>query len=79
MLSNVGGVAYGTITIGAVLAAESAARETYPETLGAAPPLLVLALCWSAGTALSTAVDAATWTAAGSLVLIEMVVGSGTD
>jgi hypothetical protein len=46
MLSNAGGLVYGTITVGALLAAESAKRETYPETVGAV--LVALALYWIA-------------------------------
>jgi hypothetical protein len=43
---NVGGLVYGTITVAALLAAESAQRETYPETVGAV--LIALALYWLA-------------------------------
>jgi hypothetical protein len=46
MPSNVGGLVYGTITVAALLAAESAQRETYPETVGAV--LIALALYWLA-------------------------------
>jgi hypothetical protein len=44
--SNPAGLVYGTITVGALLAAESAQRETYPETVGAV--LLALLLYWLA-------------------------------
>jgi len=37
---------YGTVAVGSVLAVESAQRETYPETIGAA--LIALALYWLA-------------------------------
>lgn len=35
MLPNAGAVVYGIITVGALLAAESAKRETYPDTVAA--------------------------------------------
>jgi hypothetical protein len=35
MLPNAGAIVYGTITVGALLAAESAKRETYAATIGA--------------------------------------------
>ncbi|HVR05544.1 MAG TPA: hypothetical protein VMS02_05840 [Solirubrobacteraceae bacterium] len=44
--ANPAGAVYGTIAIGAVLAAEGGLRETYPETLGAA--LVAVALYWLA-------------------------------
>jgi hypothetical protein len=44
--ANPGGVVYGTLTIAALLAAESSLRETFPETLGSAA--VVLALYWLA-------------------------------
>lgn len=43
---NPGGLVYGTIAVGALLAAESTQRETYPETVGAV--LMALALYWLA-------------------------------
>lgn len=46
MLGNPGAVVYGTVTVGAVLAAESAQRETYASTLGAV--LVAMALYWLA-------------------------------
>ncbi len=46
MLRNPGGVVYGTITVGALLAAESAQRETYAETAGAI--LIALLAYWLA-------------------------------
>ncbi len=46
MLPNAGAVVYGTITVGALLAAESAKGETYPETVGAV--VLALLLYWLA-------------------------------
>jgi hypothetical protein len=46
MHSNVGGLVYGTIAVAALLAAESAQRETYAETVGAV--LIALALYWLA-------------------------------
>jgi hypothetical protein len=39
---NPAGAVYGIITIGALLAAESGARETYPETVGSAAIAVVL-------------------------------------
>jgi hypothetical protein len=120
--SNPGGVVYGTITIGALLAAESARQETYSETVGAAmlalvlfwlahayahllgdrlagrgrlsaglllraliedaailrgalAPLVAMLIAWALGATLTTAVAAAVWTAAGSLVAWELVAG----
>jgi hypothetical protein len=46
MPSNVDGVIYGTITVGALLAAESAQRETYAETVVAG--IIALLLYWLA-------------------------------
>lgn len=46
MLANPGPLVYGTITIGALLAAESAQRETYASTLGAV--VVALMLYWLA-------------------------------
>ena len=45
---NPSGVVYGTIAVGAVLAAESTRRETFAETIGAT--LLILGLYWIAHT-----------------------------
>lgn len=42
MLPNPGAIVYGTITIGALLAAESAKRETYISTVGAVAIALVV-------------------------------------
>lgn len=122
MRLNTGGLAYGTITVGGVLAAESAARESYASTLegaalalalywlahsyaeltrrradggevlhlgalldvvvhelsilaGAATPIVALILCWALGASLVHAVSAATWTAAGMVVVIEVAIG----
>jgi membrane protein YqaA with SNARE-associated domain len=46
MLTNPGPLVYGTITVGALLAAESAQRETFASTLGAV--LVALTLYWLA-------------------------------
>ena len=43
---DVAGIVYGTITMGALLAAERPRSETFPETVGAA--VLALALVWAA-------------------------------
>jgi membrane protein YqaA with SNARE-associated domain len=122
MLPNPAAAVYGAITVGALLAAESAARETYAETVGAvaiamllywlahsysefaaqrlehkqpitldgltralvyelmtlagaAIPLLALLVCWAAGVALTTAVGAALWTSAATIVVVEAVAG----
>lgn len=122
MRLNAGGLAYGTITVGGVLAAESAARESYASTLegavvalvlywlahsyaeltrrrtgsgevlrlralldvivhelsilaGAATPVLALVICGALGASLDHAVTAATWTAAGMVVVIELSIG----
>jgi hypothetical protein len=40
--TNLGGAIYGTIGVGALLAGETALRETYAETIGAAALTLVL-------------------------------------
>lgn len=48
MLPNPGAMVYGTITIGALLAAESAKRETYGATVGAVA--IALLLFWLAHT-----------------------------
>jgi hypothetical protein len=45
---NPSGVIYGTIAVGAVLAAESTRRETFADTIGAT--LLILGLYWIAHT-----------------------------
>ncbi len=42
MLPNTGGVLYGTITVGSLLGAESATRETYGRTVGAVAIALLL-------------------------------------
>ncbi len=46
MNNNPGGAVYGTITVGALLAAESSQRETYLETISAV--ILALVLYWIA-------------------------------
>jgi hypothetical protein len=46
MRVNASGAVYGTITVGALLAAETAQRETYAETIGAL--LLAMLLYWLA-------------------------------
>ena|SRR5436305_5663798 len=122
MLRNPAGLVYGTIIVAAVLDAESAAHETYSETLdgiivaiilaylahafadfaghrlkeretlqarelaqamlggltvvlGAVVPILVLVLSWAAGARLRTAVNVGIYTAAGMLLVIELVSG----
>src|ERR1700730_2799608 len=45
---NPAGVIFGTITVGAVLAAESGLHETYPEAIGSA--LLTIGIYWLAHT-----------------------------
>lgn len=119
---NFARVVYGTIVVAALLAAESARRETYAKTViavviaillywvahsyaesaahridsrtrlnteqlvrsmlheapiltGAAFPLLALLLSWAAGATLTEAVSAALWTAAGIIVVFELVAG----
>ncbi len=42
MQANLSGAIYGTISVGALLAAESAQRETYVETIGAVGLALIL-------------------------------------
>jgi len=46
--TNPSGVVYGAIAVGAVLAAESTRRDTFPDTIGAT--VLVLLLYWLAHT-----------------------------
>jgi hypothetical protein len=46
MPTNLGAAIYGLVTIGALLAAESAQRETYAETVGAV--LITLVIYWFA-------------------------------
>ncbi|HET9102586.1 MAG TPA: hypothetical protein VFN55_04480 [Solirubrobacteraceae bacterium] len=122
MPENPAGLVYGTVTVAALLAAESARQETYIRTvgsvlitlvlywlahayaeyaghrleheehftygslarvaghefavvLGAAIPLLVLLGGWAAGARLDSAVLVAIWTAAGTVVVLELVIG----
>jgi hypothetical protein len=119
---NPAGAVYGTLTIGALLAAESALHDTYPETVGsvavalvtywlahsyaellgrrlatherltvrglgralgrdwaivrgAGAPLLALLVAWAVGASQETAVTAALWTCAVSLVAFELLAG----
>lgn len=120
MLSDLSAAIYGTMTVGALLAAESAGSETYAETViavvitlviywfahsyaefaaerlkerqplrfgplgrimvrqvpilfGAVIPLVAVLILWAASASLSTAVTAAVWTSAVTVVLIEML------
>jgi hypothetical protein len=117
---------YGLIAVSAVLAAETASRETYGETvvavvlamilywladsyaelvalrvreaerltpaalgrmlwqevaimLGGAPPLLAVLIAWATGAGLNTALIAALWTAAGTILLTEVLAGVQAD
>jgi len=119
---NPGGVVYGVIVIGALLAAESDRHETYAAALGsaviaaalywlahsyakvighrlsegkrltartlsralahdwaivrgAAIPILALLVCWAAGVAQQTGVTVSLWSAAVSLVALELAAG----
>jgi hypothetical protein len=45
---NPSGLVYGTVAVGAVLAAESTRRDTFPDTIGAT--VLILCLYWMAHT-----------------------------
>jgi membrane protein YqaA with SNARE-associated domain len=119
-------VVYGTITVGVLLAVETAARETYAETVGSvvlalvvywlahsyaeltaqridegqrlsragvihsarneawilaggALPLLPILIWWVAGGNLTNAVTAGIWTAAGMIVVYELVAGLRAD
>ena len=119
MPANPAAAVYGTITVGALLAAESAQRETYPRTLGAvvialllywlahsyasfaarrlllgerlnvrglawtmahelpiligaAIPLVTLLISWAAGAKLTSGVDAAIWTSAAMILVVEL-------
>jgi hypothetical protein len=122
MPANPAGAVYGTITVGAVLAAESAQRETYARTLGAvvitmllywlahsyasfaarrlllgeelkirglawtmahelslligaAIPLATLLIWWAAGANLASGVNAAIWTSAAMILIVELAAG----
>jgi hypothetical protein len=117
---------YGTIVVGALLAAEAAHEENYQKTigsviialivywlahtyadlvadrlesgarltlkgvtksavsesailLGAVPPLVVLIVFWIVGAELLAAINAAIYTIAGVMVLIEIVAGARSD
>ena len=119
---NVARVVYGTVAVGALLAAESPAQATYAETLasvlialliywmahsyaeltarrieegerltstaligsmlhemwilvGAAIPVIPLLIWWVAGGSLADADTAAIWTAAGMVVVYEVIAG----
>ena len=119
MPANPAAAVYGTISVGALLAAESAQRETYPRTLGAvvitlllywlahsyasfaarrlllgeplsirglawtmahelpiligaAVPLVALLIWWAAGARLTTGVNAAIWTSAAMILIVEL-------
>ena len=122
MFANHRAIVYGTITIGAVLAVESARNETFLRTLegvavallmywlahsyseytqrrhdsdrpmrltallgtmwdelaiviGAALPIAALLICWLADATLVTAVRVSIWTAAGTVVVYELLAG----
>jgi hypothetical protein len=122
MGDNPAGAVYGTIAVAALLAAESARRETYLATvaavvitlalywlahsyaeftgerlrtgerltwpglsrmmareltilIGAAVPLVVLLISWVGGASLTTAVNAAIWTSAAMIAIIEVILG----
>jgi hypothetical protein len=122
---NPAGSVYGTITVGALLAAESGLHDTYPETVGsvvvallvywlahsyaellghrleahepltvhglglalgrdwaivrgAGAPVLALLVGWAVGAEQETAVTAALWICAGSLVALELLAGLRT-
>jgi membrane protein YqaA with SNARE-associated domain len=119
---NVARVVYGTVAVGALLAAESPEQETYAETMasvaialliywmahsyaeltarrieegerltttalfgsmlhevwilvGAAIPVIPLVIWWIAGGSLANADTAAIWTAAGMVVVYEVIAG----
>ena len=119
---NPAAAVYGTITVGALLAAESAQHESYPRTfvavalalllywlahsyssfaarrlllgerlnlrgfawtmahelpilIGAAVPLVALLISWAAGARLASGVNAAIWTSAAMILIVEVVAG----
>ena len=123
---NVRASVYGLIAVSAVLAAESASRETYGETIvavvlalilywladsyaelvalrvreaerltpialgrmlwqelpimvGGAPPVLAVLIAWAAGASLNTALLAALWTAAVTILVAEVIAGMQAD
>jgi hypothetical protein len=47
--------------------------------LGAAPPLLAVAVCWIVGASLATAVAAAIWADVATIVAIELLAGMRAD
>lgn len=126
MPTSLAGLIYGTISVAALLAAESARTETYPKTvgavgimmilywiahsyaefteermqehepfsyvglllnatrevtvlIGAAIPFSVLLICWAAGASLGFAVAAASWTSAGMVTAMEVVIAVRAD
>lgn len=54
-------------------------KQQLPILLGATGPLIALLLAWAVGAGLGSAVSAAIWTAAGMIVLIELVAGVRAD
>jgi hypothetical protein len=126
MRANLGAAVYGAITVGVLLAAESARRETYAGTVGAvvvamalywlahaytehvsvrardgkpfaardlldtmlhelwilagaALPLVAVLISWAVGAGLASAIDSASWAAAGAIVIIEIVAGAQAE
>ena len=127
MPTSLAGLIYGTISVAALLAAESARSETYPKTvgavgiltilywiahsycassrlsgsrstsrsptagccvnatreltvlIGAAIPFFEILVFWVVGASLTTAIASASWTSAGIVVAIEIVIGVRAD
>jgi hypothetical protein len=126
MPTSLAGLIYGTISVAALLAAESARSETYPKTvgavgiltilywiahsyaeftaeriqehepftyrglllnatreltvlIGAAIPFFEILVFWAVGASLTTAIASASWTSAGIVAAIEIVIGVRAD
>jgi hypothetical protein len=122
MWAEPAGAVYGVISVGVLLAAESALKETYLATvasvvitllmyvlahayagyagerletgepisladfgrsiareawllIGAGLPLIAVVVAWALGASLSSAITAAVWTSAGTVLVIELVAG----
>ena len=84
--ANAGAAVYGAVMIGVLFAAEDARHEGYPATLeaavhelpvveGALIPVLVLLLTWATGLTVASGVSLALWTAAATIVVLEVAAG----
>jgi hypothetical protein len=55
------------------------ARHELAVVLSGVPPFLVIVVCWIAGATLSTALTIGVYTAAGMIVLAELIIGISTE